>query len=68
MGQSPWRLPSVSHGRVTALAAGLLVSLLAAGCVTPIQQWECGSDLSNYARMRAEWLVKGFPWVLRATF
>jgi pimeloyl-ACP methyl ester carboxylesterase len=31
-----WRLSSASHARSTALAAGLVVSLLAAGCATPI--------------------------------
>ena len=30
------RLPSASHGRSTALAAGVVVSLLAAGCMTPV--------------------------------
>jgi pimeloyl-ACP methyl ester carboxylesterase len=31
-----WRLSSASHGRSTALAAGVVVSLLAAGCATSV--------------------------------
>jgi len=36
MNESLRRLPAASHGRVPALAVGLVVSLLAAGCATPI--------------------------------
>ena len=36
MSESLRRLPAASHGRVPALAVGLVVSLLAAGCATPI--------------------------------
>jgi pimeloyl-ACP methyl ester carboxylesterase len=35
-GGARWRLSSASHGRSTALAAALVVSLVAAGCATPV--------------------------------
>ena len=55
-----WRLSSASHGRSTALAAGLVVSLLAAGCVTPIGVKRISPQDANRA-LTANVLTTGEP-------
>jgi pimeloyl-ACP methyl ester carboxylesterase len=54
------RLSSVSHGRSTALAAGLVVSLLAAGCMTPIGVKRISPQDANRA-LTANVLTTGKP-------
>jgi pimeloyl-ACP methyl ester carboxylesterase len=60
LGQPTWRLPSASDGRVTALAAGLVVSLLAAGCATPIGVKRMRPQDANLA-LTANVLTTGEP-------
>jgi len=55
-----WRLSSASHGRSTALAAGLVVSLLAAGCATPIGVKRIRPEEAN-RQLTANVLTTGKP-------
>ncbi len=55
-----WRLSSASHGRSTALAAGVVVSLLAAGCMTPIGVKRISPQDANRA-LTANELTTGKP-------
>jgi hypothetical protein len=55
-----WRLSSVRHGRSTALAAGLAVSLLAAGCATPIGVKRIRPEEAN-RQLTASVLTTGKP-------
>ncbi len=59
LGTPTSRLPSASHGRVT-LAAGLVVSLLAAGCATPIGVKRMRPQDANLA-LTANVLTTGEP-------
>ena len=54
------RLPSVSRGRVMALAAGVVVSLLAAGCATPIGVKRIRPEEAN-RQLTASVLTMGKP-------
>ena len=55
-----WRLSSASHGRSTALAVGLVVSLLAAGCATPIGVKRIRPEEAN-RQLTANVLTTGKP-------
>jgi hypothetical protein len=55
-----WRLSSVRHGRSTALAVGLVVSLLAAGCATPIGVRRIRPEEAN-RQLTASVLTTGKP-------
>jgi hypothetical protein len=58
--EARWRLFSASHGRVPALAAGLVVSLLAAGCATPIGVRRIRPEEAN-RQLTASVLTSGKP-------
>jgi hypothetical protein len=62
-----WRLSSASHGRSTALAAGVVVSLLAAGCATPIGVEQIRPDEAN-RELTASVLTSGRPSVAAQEF
>lgn len=55
-----WGLSSASHARSTALAAGLVVSLLAAGCATPIGVKRIRPEEAN-RQLTASVLTTGQP-------
>ena len=55
-----WRLSSASHGRVPVLAAGLVLSLLAAGCATPIGVKRIRPEEAN-RQLTASVLTTGKP-------
>ena len=58
--ESPRHLLSARHGRSTALAAGLVVSLLTAGCMTPIGVKRISPQDANRA-LTANVLTTGKP-------
>ncbi len=55
-----WRLSSAHHGRSTALAAGVVVSLLAAGCATPVGVMRIRPEEAN-RQLTASVLTTGDP-------
>jgi len=58
--ESLWRLPSASHGPSTALAAGLMIGLLAAGCMTPVGVKRIRPEEAN-RQLTASVLTTGKP-------
>jgi len=59
-GGALWRLSSARRGRSTALAAGLVLSLLAAGCATPIGVKRIRPEEAN-RQLTASVLTTGKP-------
>jgi len=60
MREALWRLSPASHGRLTALAAGVVVSLLAAGCATPVGVMRIRPEEAN-RQITASVLTTGEP-------